>query len=269
MGLWSPGNVTVALQNWFDWGAAAAAAEEYAEARMIFEAGIHQCGPENSEMLISALGQMRRSQTSVAGDEQVQWPGKGDETPYIASEHTFTRYSVHEPPPMCARGSLHKSGEGIVCVSNEPILDPAECKWVVSEVDRVAADGWKQDAKKGTIGTDKIWARPFPDRLWMREVPGLVDWFEHRLRTRLFPMLQSLYPDIIPNADDLRCHDAFVVRYDAEGMSELELHQDTTYAASVAALCEMRRYGIEGSGVSSKRRAFTLPTVLPPLPAPG
>ena len=92
---------------------------------MIFEAGIQQCGPENSEMLTSALGQMRRSQTSVAGDEQVQWPGKGDETPYIASEHTFTRYSVPEPPPMCARGSLHKSGEGIVCVSNEPILDPA------------------------------------------------------------------------------------------------------------------------------------------------
>ena len=236
MGLWSPGNVTVALQNWFDWGAAAAAAEEYAEARMIFEAGIHQCGPENSEMLISALGQMRRSQTSVAGDEQVQWPGKGDETPYIASEHTFTRYSVPEPPPMCARGSLHKSGEGIVCVSNEPILHPSECEWVVSEVDRVAADGWKQDAKKGTIGTDKIWARPFPDRLWMREVPGLLDWFEHRLRTRLFPMLQSLYPDIIPNADALRCHDAFVVRYDAEGMSELELHQDTTSFSFTIAL---------------------------------
>lgn len=86
------------------------------------------------------------------------------------------------------------------------------------------------DRSKGgeDIGSDKIWARPFPDRLWLREVPGLLDWFEHRLSSRLFPMLQSLYPEIIPSATDLRCHDAFVVRYDAGGMAGLELHQDTT-----------------------------------------
>jgi len=133
-----------------------------------------------------------------------------------------------------------------VCVSNEPILDPAECRWVVDEVNRVA-NGWKSDkSAKETIGTDNIWSRPFPDRLWLREVPGLLDWFETRLRSHLFPMLQSLYPDIIRKADDLRCHDAFVVRYDASGMADLEIHQDTTSFSFTIALNDKEEY--EGGG---------------------
>jgi len=95
-------------------------------------------------------------------------------------------------------------------------------------------------------GADMIWTKGFPDRLWLREVPGLVEWFEHRLRTRLFPMLQSLYPEAIPTADVLRCHDAFISRYTSEGMNSLEVHQDTTDFTFTIALNPSSEY--EGGG---------------------
>ena len=41
-------------------------------------------------------------------------------------------------------------------------------------------------------------------------------------------MRQSLYPEAIPSSETLRCHDAFISRYDAGGMNSLEVHQDTT-----------------------------------------
>ena len=89
-------------------------------------------------------------------------------------------------------GPWHPTGEGTVRLSETPILDPAECAWVVAAADAHSDAAWVGDhADAANIGTDKIWAKPFPDRLWLREVPGLTEWFEHRLRTRLFPMLQT------------------------------------------------------------------------------
>jgi hypothetical protein len=238
-------------KNWFDFGADAAQGGEYAEARMIFEAGIQECGLGNSEMLVSALGQMRRIASPATEAEIITatWPGKGDDTRYIHEDNTFARYSVPQAPPPCARGTIHKNGEGIVCVSKNAILNPKECAWVISEVERVAADGWKRDkANNGeTIGTDKIWKRPFPDRVWMREIPGVLGWFESRLRSRLFPMLHALYPEIIPSVDALRCHDAFVVRYDAAGNNQLEVHQDTTSFSFTIALNDIKDYRVGGT----------------------
>jgi hypothetical protein len=193
---------------------------------MIMEAGRAHCGGDDP-LLTQALGQMQRIGHATAELEAasaaVDWPGKGDESPYVASEQRFRRYDAPAWPDDCPRGSYYPTGEGAVCVSETPVLDPSECAWVVESAQRTAREAWMID-----IGKDKIWDKPFPDRLWLREIPGVLDWFEHRLRTRLFPMLQSLYPEVIPHPDCLRCHDAFISRYDANGMANLEVHQDTT-----------------------------------------
>ena len=82
------------------------------------------------------------------------------------------------------------------------MLPPSECAWVGEQAEKTARERWVSDHNDASNrGTDKIWAKDFPDRLWLREVPGLVEWFEHRLRTRLFPMLASLYPEAIPTPD--------------------------------------------------------------------
>ncbi|KAL3894628.1 MAG: hypothetical protein SGPRY_013757 [Prymnesium sp.] len=233
-------------------GALAANEAEYAEARMLLEAGVQWCGAtsEAGQRLVSALGQMRRqgpSEEVQRATESIEWPGKHDFSPYEPSANSFQRFSTPAWPSDCPRGSWYPSGEGSVCVSHTPILPPAECAWVVKAVEQAAKEKWSVDhSNKANIGVDKIWDKPFPDRLWLREVPGLQDWFEHRLVTRLFPMLQSLYPEAIPHADCLRCHDAFISRYDAGGMASLEVHQDTTDFTFTIALNPLSEY--EGGG---------------------
>mmetsp|Transcript_43772 Transcript_43772/g.91345 ORF Transcript_43772/g.91345 Transcript_43772/m.91345 type:complete len:432 (+) Transcript_43772:3-1298(+) len=242
---------------WLSWAGAAAEIGEYAEARQILEFGCRSCGTENSASLVAALGQMRRKPQDpeiAAQSTTVDWPGRADTSEYVHGD--FMAYSVPEAPTSCPRGSVHASGETIVFASASQCIPAEECQWVVSEVERVAGKRWVQDnAEEGKVGADDIWAKPFPDRLWLREVPGLVDWFDHRLRTRLFPMLQKLYPSIIHSPDELRCHDAFVVRYDADGMSELELHQDTTSFSFTVALNGKAEYDGGGTVFPALRSA--------------
>jgi hypothetical protein len=237
---------------WMQLAAAAADAEEYAEARMVLEAGAHHCraNEEHANALVGALGQMRRVGPEPAVElsgRTVDWPGKDDESPYDGSGHTFKTFSSPVWPDDCPRGTMYPTGDSTVRLSTTPILDPDECAWVVAAANAHSDAAWVGDhADKANIGTDKIWAKPFPDRLWLREVPGLTEWFEHRLRTRLFPMLQSLYPEAIPTVDCLRCHDAFISRYDAEGMASLEVHQDTTDFTFTISLNPLAKY--EGGG---------------------
>lgn len=220
-------------RTWIQLAAEAANLEEYAEARVIMEAGMKYCGGEEKAAIIAqALGQMRRTGPLAELKEAaatLDWPGKGDESPYNPDAVRFQRYSSPEWPKDCPRGTMYPSGSGAIALSTTAVLDPDECSWVVKQAERTAREKWVSDhANAANIGKDMIWAKGFPDRLWLREVPGLIEWFEHRLRTRLFPMLQGLYPEAIPSADALRCHDAFISRYDADGMASLEVHQDTT-----------------------------------------
>ena len=237
-------------RQWLMLAAGAANLGEYAEARVIMEAWLEHCGEEQGELLVSSLGQMRREGPSdgiTAAGQALDWPGKGDESKYQVDSMRFSRLSAPAWPDDCPRGTYYPTGENAIAVSELPVLDPKECAWVVDQANRAAQERWLSDhADASTMGTDKIWSKGFPDRLWLREVPGLVEWFEHRLRTRLFPMLQSLYPEAIPHADVLRCHDAFISRYDADGMASLEVHQDTTDFTFTIALNPISDY--EGGG---------------------
>ena len=171
---------------WFQLAAGAANLEEYAEARVVMEAGVRYCGDENSELLVQALGQMRRKGPSDEIEQaglSVEWPGKGDETAYDAKSMEYLRLSARAWPNDCPRGTMYPSGHGAIAVSTTPVLDPSECAWVVEQAERTARERWLSDhADSKNIGTDMIWAKGFPDRLWLREVPGVVEWFEHRLR---------------------------------------------------------------------------------------
>jgi len=235
---------------WLQWAAASANVEEYAEARMIMETGLQHCGAEEGAILEKSLGQMRREGPSdevAAQGSSIEWPGKGDESPYLSDSMSFERFSAPAWPSDCPRGTYYPTGEGAVVTSTTPVISPDECAWVVQQAEKAAREQWVGDhADASNIGTDKIWAKPFPDRLWLREVPALVEWFEHRLHTRLFPMLHSLYPEAIPSAAALRCHDAFISRYDAGGMNSLDVHQDTTDFTFTIAMNSASDY--EGGG---------------------
>lgn len=159
---------------WVQLASGAAQLEEYAEARVIMEAGIDYLGEEHREVLKSALGQMRRAgplpETAAAG-AAMAWPGKADETPYEPEGMRFTRLSAPAWPADCPRGTHYPSGHNAIAVSETPVLPPSECAWVVDQANAVAQSRWLSDhADASTIGTDMIWAKGFPDRLWLREV---------------------------------------------------------------------------------------------------
>jgi hypothetical protein len=168
-------------KRWFNLAAGAAQIEEYAEARVIMEAGLDYLGEENREVLRSALGQMRRAgplPEMAAAGAAMAWPGKGDETPYEPEGMRFTRLSARAWPDDCPRGTFYPSGKDAIAVSETPVLPPSECAWVVEQANEVAKSRWLSDhADSSNIGSDMIWAKGFPDRLWLREVPGLVEWF--------------------------------------------------------------------------------------------
>ena len=68
----------------------------------------------------------------------------------------------------------------------------------------------------------------------VKEIPELLEWFNEKLATTLFPMLAARYPEKVKNATDLRAHDSFIVKYDGYNplaqnslaeMSQLSLSQ--------------------------------------------
>ena len=88
--------------------------------------------------------------------------------------------------------------------SRVPLLDPADCRWLIEEVEAQAAKtGWTTDRHVQAPTTD----------IPVSQVPAVREWFDEQLRTKLLPMLARRFPDIVPSASALRVMDAFVVRY--------------------------------------------------------
>ena len=46
----------------------------------------------------------------------------------------------------------------------------------------------------------------------VKEIPELLEWFNEKLATTLFPMLAARYPEKVKNATDLRAHDSHHVQ---------------------------------------------------------
>ena len=46
----------------------------------------------------------------------------------------------------------------------------------------------------------------------VKDVPEILEWFNARLKSTLFPMLASRFPHKIKDAADIRAHDALMVK---------------------------------------------------------
>merc|ERR1719453_846787 len=96
------------------------------------------------------------------------------------------------------------------------VFTPEECLAAVESAEAHAdvRGGWS---------TQRHYAVPTTD-IPMFEIPEVLAWFNGALESRLLPMLASLYPGARSN--ELRVHDAFLVRYDAAAQRELPMHCD-------------------------------------------
>ena len=127
-------------------------------------------------MLVQALGQMRRdgpSEEVQSATDMMDWPGKGDESAYDPHGVRFSRFSAPAWPKDCPRGSYYPTGRGAIAVSETPVLDPAECDWVVEQAEKAARQMWISDhsdeQNKGIVLRACLMAREKRARvLWSR-----------------------------------------------------------------------------------------------------
>ena len=92
---------------------------------------------------------------------------------------------------------------------------PAECARAIEVAEARAAEtgGWTGARHAEAATTDMA----------LKDVPELLEWFNGRLKSTLFPMLAARYPDKISSPDVIRAHDAFVVKRAAASSRTLQL----------------------------------------------
>ena len=224
-------------QGWLQLGAWLMKLGEYAEAERAFALGAENC--PGKEMLDAAL-------LTLQGHAKVYYHGKREKEPlkpapssawdvydYVAPEAGW----VADPDRHDAQ--LDRStGLSLVHASRVPIIDPAECAWAIetAEAHAAANGGWMCDRHASAPTTDMA----------VKDIPPLLEWFNEKLETTLFPMLAGRFPDFIKDPDDIRVHDAFIVRYDASGQRSLAVHQDESTFSFTIALNDRSEY--EGGG---------------------
>mmetsp|Transcript_6370 Transcript_6370/g.9010 ORF Transcript_6370/g.9010 Transcript_6370/m.9010 type:complete len:286 (+) Transcript_6370:190-1047(+) len=103
--------------------------------------------------------------------------------------------------------------------TTNPIFSEDECKRIVNEAEKVAAEmGWTT-SRHGNYPTTDI---PIV------ELPDTLRFFRLALQERIYPLLRKQFGEFLPGGGkSLRVADGFIVKYDAEGgQTELKPHRD-------------------------------------------
>jgi hypothetical protein len=82
-----------------------------------------------------------------------------------------------------------------IFVSREPLFDAAECERVIA-----LAEAEGSGLPPATSGKYEI------GRAWVKEMPGVLGWFNDALRDKLFPTLHALFGGLVRSPDELRAH---------------------------------------------------------------
>lgn len=136
----------------------------------------------------------------------------------------------------------------LVFRTRRPVLTSDECKRVLEEVDSFHTEF--RDGRWGTVRHSSVKTTDVA----VEDIPALRPWLRDLLRTRLYPLVAAAYPKLADGSTPghlgsrMRVHDAFIVRYDAEGDGSFSLpeHSDTSAVSFTVAL-NSRNYGEEGA----------------------
>ena len=184
-------------QAWLKLGAVLVRGGEFSEAERVFAAGAAKF---DDEMLSAAEMTYRGPRYPTIGGPVRSGPMRG-----------VRRVGRRRPGPD-RRSSLYvswKPEEPRAFASKGPLIPKEECDKVIALCEKRAEEmgGWQKARHAQAATTD----------MNVKNVPEILEWFNSRLKSTLFPMLASRFPDKIKDAADIRAHDAFIVKYDMEG----------------------------------------------------
>mmetsp|Transcript_35860 Transcript_35860/g.107049 ORF Transcript_35860/g.107049 Transcript_35860/m.107049 type:complete len:339 (-) Transcript_35860:469-1485(-) len=221
-------------RSWLELGSVLMKMGDYAEVEEVFRLG--DLAAPGDEMLSGAY-------TAIAGHSAEYFggsPARGADP--RALDCPFDTYEVsQEAEDFRTVSWTGRSDRPRVQVSREPLLPRDECARAIEIAEEHAANhgGWTSSRHAQAATTD----------MPVKDIPELLEWFNSRLETHLFPMLAGRYPEKIKSADDLRAHDAFIVKYDGDkegAQNSLATHVDESAFSFTIALNDRSEY--EGGG---------------------
>ena len=219
-------------QAWLKLGAVLVRGGEFSEAERVFAKGAAKF--EDEEMLRAAELTYRGHSLSYHRGPCEAWTNDVEFDEWVVGgpdqieDHRCITWKPEEPRAYASKG---------------PLIPKEECDKVIALCEKRAEElgGWQKARHAQAATTD----------MNVKDVPEILEWFNSRLKSTLFPMLASRFPDKIKDASDIRAHDAFIVKYDMEGQRALPLHVDESAFSFTIALNDMSDY--EGGGTRFER----------------
>ena len=219
-------------QAWLKLGAVLVRGGEFSEAERVFAAGAEKFDDE--EMLRAAELTYRGHSLSYHRGPCEAWTNDVEFDEWVVGgpdqieDHRTVSWKPEEPRAYASKG---------------PLIPKEECDKVIALCEKRAEEmgGWQKARHAQAATTD----------MNVKDVPEILEWFNSRLKSTLFPMLASRFPDKIKDASDIRAHDAFIVKYDMNGQRALPLHVDESAFSFTIALNDMSDY--EGGGTRFER----------------
>lgn len=144
--------------------------------------------------------------------------------------------------------------KAFVTRKDNPIITLTECNQAIQWAEAAAKsrrDGWTTSRHYDVPTTD----------IPLHEIPPLLEWFNGVLGSRLRPLLAMQFgtEEVGIGGSNVFIHDAFIVRYDANGgQKHLPLHRDQSTHSFTIALNSMSEYDGGGTYVASLKRAVRL-----------
>lgn len=119
-------------------------------------------------------------------------------------------------------------------ITKAPLFSADECDRVVAMAE--AEGGGLPTSKSGKYQIGKA---------WVKEMPGVLQWFNGALEHKLFPALAGLFPGFVSSTSALRAHSVAILKYN-ESHPATDVHIDDALLAFTVALS--RPSSFEGGG---------------------
>ena len=133
------------------------------------------------------------------------------------------RYTVG-PLPSNDFAALLPAGAEDVVVTEAPMFTAAECARVIAMAEREG--GGLPTSKSGKYQIGKA---------WIKDMPGVLGWFNEALESKLFPSLAGFFPELVTDPSALRAHSVAILKYN-ESHPQTDIHIDDGLLAFTVAL---------------------------------
>ena len=144
----------------------------------------------------------------------------------------FSAYPMAPTPSVDFPSAF--ANRDVIYVSKQPLFTPDECSQIISLAEEEGEGLPSTKSGKYQIG-----------KAWIKEMPGVLKWFNGALASKLFPTLSSLFSELLPDATTLRAHSVAVLKYNASH-PRTDLHVDDALFAFTIALSPSSSF--EGGG---------------------